>query len=78
MIEEIHKSFAEVYDKGYVNGYKDAKKKFDRPHGEWMTEPHSRIIHCSNCGAEENLNKIHVAKWCYSCGADMREGEADE
>ncbi len=49
---------------------------FERPHGEWLTEPHSRIIHCSNCGAEENMNKLHVAKWCYSCGADMR-GEAE-
>lgn len=44
----------------------------DRPHGEWLTEPHSRIMHCSNCNAEENINKLYSAKWCYSCGADMR------
>lgn len=50
-----------------------------RPHGEWLTEPHSRIIHCSKCGAQENMLKIHIAKWCYSCGADMRkEGDKSD
>lgn len=50
----------------------------ERPHGKWITEPHSRIIHCSNCGAEENRNKLYLAKWCYSCGADMRPREGEE
>lgn len=50
-----------------------------RPHGEWKTEPHSRIIHCSNCDAIENLNRLYVSNFCYSCGADMRkEGDKNE
>jgi hypothetical protein len=73
MIEEIHKSFAEVYDKGYVNGYKDAKKKFDRQHGEWEYKPMKGAF-CSVCG----WHSIWKFNFCPNCGADMREGEQNE
>ena len=52
--------------------------KEQKPHGEWETEPHSRIMHCSNCNAIENLNRLYVSNFCYLCGADMRkEGEVN-
>ena len=73
------------YDCGAANAYEYASDLLDemptveQPHGEWLTEPHSRIIHCSNCGTEENLNKLYVSKFCYSCGADMRNrGDRNE
>ena len=48
-----------------------------QPHGEWKTEPHSRIMHCSNCNAIENLNRLYVSNFCYSCGASMVKKEGD-
>ena len=74
MIEEIHKSFAEVYDKGYVNGYKDAKKKFDRPHGEWETCIDTEYRKCSYCGNVVMLEESVRFHFCPNCGADMRKG----
>jgi hypothetical protein len=62
----------DYYDVTYANGHTVRYEKA-RPHGEWLTEPHSRIIHCSNCGTEENLNRLYVSNFCYSCGADMRK-----
>lgn len=55
-----------------TRGFYDKRFIEDRPHGEWKTEPHSTIIHCSNCDAIENLNRLYVSNFCYSCGADMR------
>lgn len=72
-----------VYENGGMTEYQYERidrvlKERERPHGAWLTAPYSMIMHCSKCGAEENRNKLHSAKWCYSCGADMREGEENE
>ena len=63
--------FDVIFDKEEID-----KTETTRTHGEWKTEPHSRIIHCSNCDAIENLNRLYVSKFCYSCGSLMvKEGE---
>ena len=65
----------DIYNQGYTAGWKDRfGEPSEKPYGEWLTEKHSRIIHCSRCNAEENLNNILKAKYCWQCGAKMNSG----
>lgn len=66
----------------------DELKKKKRPRGEWHTTPNpnhspfdstSEVIYmCSKCDYS-NGDRIAAAwNFCPNCGADMREGKADE
>lgn len=58
------------YDRGqYDKGYADARKRYERPHGEWQL--HGMIYYCSECGHECGESGDN---FCGNCGADMRGG----
>ena len=76
------------YDRGqYDKGYADARKKYERPMGEWIYDSSIPNWVCSLCGAVpsdwggKTNNKYTVTKvnrFCRLCGADMRkEAEHD-
>lgn len=62
---------------GFKKGYEQAKKEFERPHGEW--------IPCT-IGNIENVYKCSICSWfknntpcfCENCGADMRKTVLDQ
>lgn len=64
---------------GYREGYEEARKKYERPHGEWkvlMTEGTARkpiAWKCSVCGKKPAY--ALTTAFCPNCGADMREGD---
>jgi hypothetical protein len=65
------------YQKGYQDGYKDAKE--ERPQGEWIKNEGKDIrdnfYTCSKCGRSINVicgETIEDYPFCH-CGADMRE-----
>ena len=67
------------YQKGYQDGYKDAKE--ERPQGVWIKNEGKDIrdnfYTCSKCGRSINVicgETIEDYPFCH-CGADMREGE---
>lgn len=77
----------EVYLNGkdynlYLEGYKQGKKDFERPQGEWVEVPVKRDLlyyngikyTCSVCG---NGNCYGKPPYCMYCGADMRKGEEE-
>ena len=44
-------------------------------HGEWIEKHHERFkYYCSRCGSGADRK----GRFCDTCGADMREGEARE
>lgn len=60
------------YDRGqYDKGYADARKRYERPRGEWITDERGYV--CSECGA------LHSDDYpfCHMCGADMRKEASD-
>lgn len=73
------------YDRGqYQKGYEDAKRQYERPHGEWIVEKSAfgDRLNCSLCGARPMRSAygydLHD-NFCHECGADMRiKGEDDE
>ncbi len=58
---------------GYKKGFEDARKQFERPHGEWIDCEDNNYCKCSICG---NIVMIEeVTTYCGSCGASMaKEG----
>ena len=67
-------SFGEIIANGtpYEEG-----KKLARPHGKWIrkVDKVGFVSHiCSECGAEIELEDCSDDKFCFNCGADMREG----
>lgn len=66
----------------YDEGYLDAKRKFERPHGDWIKEEKvfggfgdSILVNtCSLCH-ESFVYHGSDALFCPNCGADMRERE---
>ena len=60
------------FSEGYKQGYIDARKKYERPQGEWEYKEiaNSTITGywCDQChiGSQRNYN------FCPYCGADMR------
>lgn len=63
------------YNSGYLDGYMEARRKFERPHGVWgkwvITE-----IRCPNCLEyfQTDCYSTEELKECPSCGADMKGG----
>jgi len=49
---------------GYKKGFEDAKKQFERPHGEWLDDV------CSCCGMESEYQTLY----CGGCGVLMKNG----
>ena len=62
----------EFYANGYKKGYEDAKKEFERPHGEWVVDIHTRDVVCSNCRQSRRDTRTTHIFFCNHCGADMR------
>ena len=64
----------------FLEGYKQGKKDFGRPQGQWIVEKNQfgDILHCSICGARPRRSEygydLHD-KFCNECGADMRGKE---
>lgn len=62
----------------YEKGYEDAKKKFERPKGEWEKFTvmdfvrEEDVLRCNKCGW---LNGYVAYNFCPQCGADMRGEE---
>lgn len=80
--EELRKALE--YDRNqYDKGYADARKKYERPAGEWIK--YIRCIECSVCknkffadDEEENCQDYEPCtdlrfNFCPNCGADMRK-----
>ena len=68
----------------YIEGYREARKCFERPKGEWVyrqewfeDEKEPRMAWgCNQCGS--SIKSVHEKRnFCPNCGADMR-GEEDE
>lgn len=62
----------------YLEGYKQGRKDFDRPQGEWIkkTDEVGFVSYiCSKCGAELEVEDCSDDKFCFNCGADMRGKE---
>lgn len=67
--EELRKALE--YDRDQYNkGYADARERYKRPPGEWITKEHSIDYYCSHCG--ERLDQC-CENFCCHCGADMRK-----
>ncbi len=64
-----------LFVNGYAQGYEDAKKKFERPQGEWKEYKLRNDIvveyafKCSNCKKDSGLR--YHADFCPNCGARM-------
>ena len=63
----------------YVKGYENAKKKYQRPRGEWRIERNStlgvclqEVYICSNCNTAVGCQFFVRRSFCPNCGADMR------
>lgn len=69
----------EQYEKGYTEGYEEAKRK-DKEPAEWIETDHKGTPYlCPSCQCFSNLRYY----WCPWCGKDMRpltirEAEAEE
>lgn len=62
----------------FLEGYKQGKKDFARPKGEWIkkVDDVGFISHiCSKCGAKIEVEDCSDDKFCFNCGADMRGKE---
>ena len=57
----------------YLEGYKQGKKDFERPRGEWVHRD-AQWDTCSNCGLGFRDLCLDGFKFCPYCGAEMREG----
>ena len=57
------------YQEGYVDGFNDAKKKYQRPEARWKPEGGAgfRSYKCSRCGDVENDKR----NFCPNCGSLM-------
>jgi len=72
--DEIRQAFenGEIYKRGF----EDARKRYERPIGEWIG---GEIGHCSNCGSEgcasDIWNGCKDGMYCPNCGANMRGGK---
>ena len=61
------------FSEGYKQGYIDARKKYERPQGEWIIDGHH--IRCNKCNeyicdTDREGNKI-PDNFCPNCGARM-------
>lgn len=77
LIKAIEES--EVYMNGkdydlYLEGYKQGKKDFERPKGEWKIGGRTTHYHyCSICGKDGDLQD----NFCRNCGAKMTKSNSD-
>ena len=64
------------YNRGFNDGYSQAKKEFKTPKGEWQPIGiASNDIKCSKCGCI--AFNYHPTPFCPNCGADMRNNYND-
>lgn len=63
----------------YLEGYKQGKKDFERPQGEWIEHHDNSLTYhtCSICNNEplECNDYEYLSKFCPNCGANMRGKE---
>lgn len=81
LIDNMPSVEQEVYMHGedydfFIRGYKEGRKAFERPKGEWIQATDEdgieiyRKILCSRC----NKASVERFPFCHWCGADMRKG----
>ena len=59
----------------YIEGYREARKFFERPHGEWIDRMADKgYVECPFCHKQITGGDLN---FCVKCGADMR-GEENE
>lgn len=73
----------------FLEGYKQGKKDFARPKGEWIAREdmdyldENKVVHkhfmCNKCGFIHDFIDGHTTQYnfCPNCGADMRKGGAE-
>lgn len=77
--KELYKALN--YDREqYQKGYADAKRDYERPHGEWIDHSEDEgYLECPICGCLTNCNgnkeELH---YCWNCGANMGEEANNE
>ena len=58
----------------YMEGYKQGRKDFERPQGEWIDYSNEGYVECPFCGSatncEDNKDELH---YCWNCGANMQK-----
>lgn len=64
----------------YNSGFADAKSKYERPQGEWITTKVDTDLDdtvCSICGksCEDIEGTPHKTNFCPNCGAKMKKGD---
>ena len=63
-------------EQAYLQGYEDGKKSRK---GKWIDYSDEGYVECPFChsatNCDGNKDELH---YCFSCGADMREGGQDE
>ena len=63
----------------YLEGYKQGKKDFERPQGEWIIDGHH--IRCNKCNeyicAQDREGCDIPNNYCPNCGAQMKGGDEE-
>ena len=76
-LRKRNEEYLRGYRVGYKKGYGDAKRKYERPTGEWIKNKIEKtIFFCSECGREidtKPFTRPDNFPFCH-CGADMRKG----
>ena len=72
IVEEIDNAPTVDYHFFYNHGFADAKRKFERPKGEWIKADNLYdTIVCNKCGGIRRDNRIDHIAFCNKCGAKM-------
>lgn len=77
-LQDCYNGFSDTYDKACIIGVIDEQPTIERKKGKWIEEPNC-YYRCSECGCHyPSIRGYMTYGFCPNCGADMREGEADE
>ena len=73
-------SLAEIYHRAFALGVESVAIG-NRPQGEWIKKVDDAgfvSYICSECGAEIEVEDTKDDKFCFNCGAKMKEGTENE
>ena len=72
------------YQRGFIDGFNEAKEQYERPQGEWISREdmdyldENKVVHnhfeCNKCGLIHDFIDGHTSqyKFCPNCGISMR------
>ena len=72
------KSYLDGFKKGYKQAILDGKTNYSRPRGKWIRKVDKVgfvSYVCSECDAEIEVEDCSDDKFCFNCGAIMREDD---